>query len=179
VSGREIEWAGMMRAAIDGDPATYTRLLRELTPFLRAFARRGLARGGASDAEAEDVVQETLLAIHLKRQTWDPGLPIGPWIQAIARHKLIDALRRRGRSVQVPIDDLVDLLPAPAEPETVSQDIAKHVDGLPTRQRDVVRAIAVDGRSIGEAAAQLTMNEGAVRVALHRGLAALAAKLRH
>lgn len=178
MSGRETEWAGMMRAALSGDSATYARLLRELTPFLRAFARRGLARYGVSDAEAEDVVQETLLAIHLKRQTWDPTLLIGPWVYAVARHKLIDALRRRGRAAQVPLDDFADVLPAPAEPETVARDIARHVDALSPRQRAVVRAVALDGRTISETAAHLTMSEGAVRVALHRGLAALAVKLR-
>ena len=72
---RDAEWAGLMRAANAGDQAAYQRLLLSMAPWLRAIARRGLARWG--DADAEDVVQETLLAIHLKRHTWDETRPSG------------------------------------------------------------------------------------------------------
>ena len=61
-----------------GNSAAYRRLLAQLTPALRAFAGRGLARAGASGADAEDIVQETLLALHLKRQTWDENGPRAP-----------------------------------------------------------------------------------------------------
>ena len=82
-----------MRAGNAGDADSYRRLLLQLTPVLRAVARRGLSRAGMADTDAEDVVQETLLAIHLKRQSWDEDAPIGPWLRAIARHKMIDTLR--------------------------------------------------------------------------------------
>jgi RNA polymerase sigma-70 factor, ECF subfamily len=75
--GRETEWALLMRAGNAGDADCYRRLLLQLTPVLRAVARRGLARAGMADT-AEDVVQETLVAIHLKRQSWDEDAPFGP-----------------------------------------------------------------------------------------------------
>lgn len=164
-----------MRAAIAGDEAAYRRLLSALAPWLRALARRGLARSGRSDADAEDVVQETLLAIHLKRHTWDTGRPIGPWLRAIARNKLIDLLRRRGNRIDVPIDGLEDFLAADEEkPVVEAGDVATYVDGLPERQRDVVRCIISEEISIRETATRLNITEGAVRVALHRGLASVA-----
>jgi RNA polymerase sigma-70 factor, ECF subfamily len=179
VNEREVEWAGLMRAANAGDQAAYARLLSGLAPLLRAAARRGLARAGKTDSDAEDIVQETLLAIHLKRHTWDAAAPILPWIYAITRYKLVDALRRRGRASHVPIDDFADILPADAGGrDSVSGEVERHLPGLPPRQRDVVRAVAIEGQTAREAAARLAMSEGAVRVALHRGLAALAAKLR-
>jgi RNA polymerase sigma-70 factor (ECF subfamily) len=168
-----------MRQAVAGDSAAYQRLLRAITPVLRATAQRGLARAGQPTDSSEDIVQETLLAVHLKRHTWDPTAPFGPWLFAIARNKLIDALRRRGRRVFVDIDEFADVLPGEPEKETASaHEVDQHLAGLPERQRDVVRAIAVDSASIKETAAKFTMSEGAVRVALHRGLASLAAKLR-
>jgi RNA polymerase sigma-70 factor (ECF subfamily) len=177
VSDREVEWADLMRAANAGDGGAYARLLRELAPVLRATARRGLARAGMAVADAEDVVQETLIAIHLKRHTWDGDLPVRPWVAAIARNKLIDALRRRNRHAAVPIDDVLELLAAEEAPSGPSQqDVDRHVDALPVRQRDVLRAIAIEGATITEAAGRLAMTEGAVRVALHRGLTALYAK---
>jgi len=174
---REKEWALLMRAGNAGDADSYRRLLLQLTPVLRAVARRGLARAGMADTDAEDVVQETLLAIHLKRQSWDEDAPIGPWLRAIARHKMIDMLRRRGRRIDLPIDDFAEVLAGgESEPIMLVADVDRHLEWLPPGQRKVVQAIAVDGASISEAAARLSMTKGAVRVALHRGLRALAAK---
>ncbi|HWV96347.1 MAG TPA: sigma-70 family RNA polymerase sigma factor [Xanthobacteraceae bacterium] len=176
---RDDEWTVLMRSANAGDEAAYRRLLRSVAPVLRAAAYRGLARAGQPVDQAEDIVQEILLAVHLKRQTWDATAPFAPWLFAIARNKLIDALRRRGSRVFINIDDFSETMAAPAAAETLtSAEIASHLDGLPQRQRDVLRSIAVESASIKETAARLSMSEGAVRVALHRGLASLAGKLR-
>lgn len=176
---QEKQWALLMRAANAGDAHAYQRLLREVTPVLRAAARRGLAPAGMADTDAEDVVQETLLAIHLKRQSWDEEARFGPWLQAIARHKMIDVLRRRGRRVSLPIDDFLEVLADGAsEPAMLTSDVERHLEELPPGQRMVVHAIAVDGASIGDVAARFSMTSGAVRVALHRGLSSLARKFR-
>jgi RNA polymerase sigma-70 factor (ECF subfamily) len=176
---QEKQWALLMRASNAGDASSYQQLLRQLTPVLRATARRSLAPAGMADTDAEDVVQETLLAIHLKRQSWDEDAPFGPWLRAIARHKMIDVLRRRGRRVSVSIDDFAEVLAdGGGEPDMLVDDVGRHLEDLPPGQRNVVRAIAVDGASIAEVAARFSMTSGAVRVALHRGLAALARKFR-
>ena len=97
--GREDEWTDLMRSANAGDHLAYHRLLKAVTPVLRAAARRGLARAGQPVDQSEDIVQDILLAVHLKKHTWDPNAPFAPWLFTIARNKLIDALRRRGRRV--------------------------------------------------------------------------------
>jgi RNA polymerase sigma factor (sigma-70 family) len=175
-TSQEKDWAAWMQAAMAGDASAYRQFLVSVTPHLRAVVRSRCRTLGAPDSEAEDVVQEVLLTIHLKRGTWDQSRPIGPWIAAIARNKLIDTLRRRGRQVSVPIEEVVDTLRA--EEETVSLD-ARDVDTmlgqLKTQQREIVRSISLNGDSIGETAGRLHMTEGAVRVALHRALKSLAA----
>jgi RNA polymerase sigma-70 factor (ECF subfamily) len=179
VRGRDEEWTDLMRSANAGDDAAYHRLLRSVTPVLRAAARRGLIRAGQAADQAEDIVQDILLAVHLKRHTWDANAPFAPWLFAIARNKLIDALRRRGRRVFVNIDDFAETLPGEPVAETMpAGEVANHLGTLPQRQRDVLQSIAVDSASIKATAAKLAISEGAVRVALHRGLARLAAKLR-
>lgn len=179
IATREDEWAGLMRAGLAGDAVAYKTLLEKLSPLLRAMARSGLARVGASTADADDVMQETLLAIHLKRHTWRPDEPLGPWIAAISRYKLIDNLRRRGKRGEVPIEPLIEFLAQPqAEPEVSVEEVARLAEGLPGRQGEVVRAVAISRRSIRDAATGLAMSEGAVRVALHRGLKQLAARYR-
>jgi RNA polymerase sigma-70 factor (ECF subfamily) len=168
-----------MIAAVAGDEGAYRRLLTEIAPRLRSFARNGLARAGRSTADAEDVVQETLLALHIKRHTWNPTEPLGPWVRGIARHKLIDVLRRRGASGAVAIDELADSLAAPEQRSSLpARDVLRHTDALAPGQRAVVRAIFVDGSSTAEAALALGLSEGAVRVQLHRGIKALAALVR-
>jgi RNA polymerase sigma-70 factor (ECF subfamily) len=163
-----------MLAAIAGDAKAYDLLLRDLARALRPVVRGGLARAGRSEADAEDIVQEALIAVHLKRHTYDTARPIGPWIGAIARHKLTDALRRRGSRYDVPIEEVSEWLAGEeAEPVPTERELRRSLDSLPRGQRSVLQAIAVEGVSISEAAAKLEMTQGAVRVALHRALAAL------
>lgn len=173
------EWTDLMRSARGGDEAAYRRLLVAVTPALRSVARRALVRAGQPPDGAEDIVQEVLLAVHLKRHTYDPAQPFAPWLFAVARNKVVDALRRRGRRIFVPIEDFAETLPGEeAEPRLSEREVDAKLSTLPDRQRDVLRSIAVDGASIRETGAKLSMSEGAVRVALHRGLSSLAAKFR-
>jgi RNA polymerase sigma-70 factor, ECF subfamily len=174
---RESEWGVLLRAANAGDALAYQRILKQLAPVLRSYVRRWLARSLVPEADAEDIVQEILLAIHTKRHTWIETAPVAPWVFTIARHKIIDAMRRRGRRIDVPIDDFAETLAADQdEPNLIGLYIDRNLQTLPGVQRKVVQAIAVSGASITEAAETLGMNRGAVRVALHRGLAALAAR---
>jgi len=174
VESREDGWARAMRAGLAGDMRAYRALLEAITPHLRAVVRRNLS----GNADVEDVVQEVLLAIHLKRHTWMPDQPFTPWLNAIARHKTIDALRKRGRRAEAPIEGLEEVLPAAAESEGTSHsELERLVGRLDGRSHDIVQAISLDGQSISDVAKTLSMSEGAVRVALHRGLKKLAGLL--
>ncbi|THF53765.1 sigma-70 family RNA polymerase sigma factor [Allorhizobium terrae] len=178
-SEREDEWAEWMRAAIAGDAQAYHRFLMSVTPHLRAMARRRCDQFGAPKGDAEDVVQEVLLAIHLKRGTWDSKRPIGPWLTVIVRNKLIDSLRKRGRHVHVPIEDVIATLEADEQTDaTERMDTEALLERLKDPQRDIVRSISLHGAGIRETAERLKMSEGSVRVALHRALKALAAMYR-
>jgi RNA polymerase sigma-70 factor (ECF subfamily) len=178
-SDRELQWAELMRAANRGDAKSYHRLLTELAPMLRGAARRGFARYGVSPEDVEDVVQETLLALHLKRQTWNEAQPLVPWLLAIARNKLVDNLRRRGRRVHLPIDEISDTLAAEEQVGDMNGvDAERLMARLKGRQRDIVLAISIEGASARQVAERLGMTEGAVRVALHRSLRSLAKALR-
>jgi RNA polymerase sigma factor (sigma-70 family) len=175
----EEEWAKMMRAAMSGDAETYKALLEAVSPVLRTSARRHLIRFGGTGSDAEDVVQETLLAIHLKRHTWDTRRPIRPWIAAIARNKLIDVLRRRGHRIEVQVEDLDDVQDAKDCSDPLDHyELDRMLETLNERQRDIVRSLSLNGASVRETAYRLAMSEGAVRVALHRALGALAALYR-
>jgi RNA polymerase sigma-70 factor (ECF subfamily) len=164
-----------MRAAIGGDEAAYRQLLADLSRALRAVVTRGFAGIGVARDDVEDVVQDVLLAVHLKRHTWDPTKPLGPWLMAIARNKMIDDLRRRGRRAEVAIDGLLEHLEAGGQDDSIhAYDAGRVLDGLSSRNREIVRSITIDGHSARDVADRLGMSEVAVRVALHRSLKALA-----
>lgn len=168
-----------MRASLNGDAAAYRRALSLLAPLLRSSIRAGLARCGRGPEAAEDIVQEALLAIHLKRATWDPAQPVEPWARAIARYKMIDFLRRKGERAHVDIMDLSETLAGPETADTGEAFSARAmVERLPQRDRAIVESMKIQGASARETGLQLGISEGAVRVALHRALKSLAAMCR-
>src|SRR5271168_653646 len=96
-----------MLAALAGDAAAYRMLLTGLTRHLRGYYARRL-----DPAAAEDAVQESLIAIHARRATYDPAQPFTAWVYGIARYKLIDEFRRSKRRATVPLDDSIGLFAA-------------------------------------------------------------------
>ncbi|MEP7243626.1 MAG: sigma-70 family RNA polymerase sigma factor [Gammaproteobacteria bacterium] len=170
---RERHWMALMEQSLAGDSTAYHELLVLLTAALRS-AIRGRARSVGVDVE--DIVQETLLALHLKRATWSSGTPVAPWVAAIARNKLIDVLRRRGHRTQVSLESVVDTLWSDDDDSGAGAlDVQLLLGELTERQREVVQSVSLEGYSARETAARLCMTEGSVRVTLHRSLKILAA----
>jgi RNA polymerase sigma-70 factor (ECF subfamily) len=181
VRNREDELAEKLRAALKGDDAAYRSFLSVLATAVRPVVRATCARAGLPPADVEDMVQDVLLAVHTKRHTWDTQARLAPWVHAIVRYKVIDGFRRRGRRIEVPIDDVIETLAGEtAEPEPSVRDILERYTGaLKGRQYEVVKSISLDHASIRQTAERLSMTEGAVRVTLHRAVAALARAYRN
>lgn len=169
---------GLLTCAQAGDAQAYRVFLTELTPLIRGFFRRRLQR---LPDEVEDLVQETLIAIHNQRHTFDPAQPATAWLYAIARYKLIDLLRRRSRmdALHDPIDDVDESqLVAPAPEQGARRDVDTLLARLPDKQRLPIIYMKLEGRSVAETAQLTGLSESAVKVYVHRGLKALAALLR-
>jgi RNA polymerase sigma-70 factor (ECF subfamily) len=173
----EAELKALMLASLDGDAASHRALLDRLSRRLRAYYKGKLARIGRGAAEAEDLVQEAVLAIHLKRHTYAPAEPLTPWVHAIARYKLIDFLRRSRASISdVPIDEADTIM---AHDDNVSAestyDVRRLMERLPKNMRCSIEAVKLEGQSIAEAAERCGISESGVKMNIHRGLKALAA----
>jgi RNA polymerase sigma-70 factor (ECF subfamily) len=168
----------LMVRALAGDAPAYHAFLKELAGHLRAFLRKRLS--GLPD-EVEDLVQESLLAIHNQRHTYDPSQPLTPWVYALARYKLIDLLRRRRRTdlLQEPLDEESESLGATDDAaHEARRDVARLLEDLPDRQKLPILYVKIEGLSVAEAARRTGMSESAVKVGVHRGLKALAARMR-
>jgi len=169
-----------MAAALEGDGASYHALLKQLTGHLRAYYRHRFARLGHGPAEAEDLLQEVLIAVHTRRHTYDRSQPFTPWIHAIARYKFLDYLRRTKSSFKdLPIANAEELI---ARSDVVAiesgLDLQRLLLKISSKARTVIQYVKLEGLSVSEAAVRCQMSESAVKVAVHRGLKALALQIR-
>lgn len=160
-----------------GDAGAYHAFLQRLGKHLRAYLARRLF--GWPD-EVEDLVQECLLAMHNHRHTYEPDQPLTAWVHAIARHKLVDLLRAKSsrEALHEPIDDELAVFAASEEEASdARRDVAGLLETLPDRHRLPILHVKLEGRSVAETAKLTGMSESAVKVGIHRGLKALAARL--
>ena len=179
MSASEDRLKDLLVRGLAGDTSTYHAFLKELSAHLRAFLRGRLSR---LPDEVEDLVQETLLAVHNQRHTYDTGQPLTAWIHAIARYKLVDLLRRRaGRdALNDPLDDEIDVFASSdTEAADARRDVAKLLERLPDQQRLPIVHMKLEGLSVVETARMTGMSVSAVKVGVHRGLKALAAMIRN
>lgn len=166
----------LMLRGLAGDAGAQRQLLQELAERLRSYHGRRLA---ADQAEVEDLVQETLIAVHTRRATYDIEQPFTPWVYALARYKLIDHMRRRRLRVTVPLDDCEALFePAMAADADAARDVAALLADLPEKQRDAIHLTRIEGLSIEEAAARTGQSVSSIKIGVHRGLKKLGAFVR-
>jgi RNA polymerase sigma-70 factor (ECF subfamily) len=175
----ETQLRPLFLAALAGDAAAYRLFLDTISARLRGYLRQMLARAGRSEpSEVEDVLQETLLALHLSQHTYDHSSPVTAWAHAIARYKLVDHLRRSGRHAgNLPLDDAAHQLAGPTDDAAASEarlDLERAMAGLPERTRRLIDRVKLQGASVAEAAQAAGMTENAAKVAIHRGLQAMA-----
>jgi RNA polymerase sigma-70 factor (ECF subfamily) len=169
----EADLKALMLAGLAGDGAAYRLLLETLQQQLGGYFRRRLA---GDPSEVDDLVQETLIAIHTRRGTYDRSLLFTAWAYGIARHKLIDHFRRRRAAV--PVEESGLFVPDESPSVDARLDIERALATLPPSTRALIQDIKLKEQSNAEAAAARGMSETAVKVAVHRGLKKLAAFLR-
>jgi RNA polymerase sigma factor (sigma-70 family) len=160
-----------------GDAKAYQAFLKDMSTHLRAFFKRRLA---SLPDDVEDLVQETLLALHNQRHTYQSNQPLTAWVYAIARYKLVDLFRARGsrEALHEPLEDeLLVFAASDTDASDARRDLGKLLEQLPDHQRLPIQHMKLEGLSVIETAQATGMSESAVKVGLHRGLKALAALL--
>ena len=168
-------WAGLMRLAQDGDRAAYQRLLTEVTPYLRVLC----TRQHRDARDVEDSVQDILLTVHAIRHTYDPARPFKPWLVAIGRRRIIDRLRTNRRSRLRETELLAEHETFSAdetnihEAQSESRALQAAVESLPAGQREAIRLLKIEEKSLNEAAAESGMTVAALKVSTHRAVKAL------
>lgn len=180
VRANEPELKALMVAGLDGNETAYRALLKKLSDQLRAYFRGQIARANRGLVEAEDLVQETLIAIHTRRHTYDRSQLFTPWLYAIARYKFLDFLRRTKASIKdVPIEEAPEIeTPDDGTYVESTLDLEKLLAELSPKARRAIQYVKLDGLSVSQAAERTGMSESAVKVSVHRGLKSLARLIR-
>ena len=171
----EAQLKAWMLGGLDGDSTAHAALLRALVPLLQSFYRRRLH---GAEEDMQDLVQETLISVHTRRASYDRDRPFTAWLYAVARYRMIDHFRRQKMSVA--IEDVDDILVAEGFEDALSArlDVDTLLGTLSPKQARAIRDTHIEGKSVAEAAVGAGIGESDVKVSVHRGLKAIANRLR-
>lgn len=166
----------LMVAGLAGSAPAHRLLLEAAAKRLRRYFA---GRLGTDCADLEDLVQETLVAMHRRRASYDPALPFTSWLHAIARYKLIDHLRRRGIRKQVPLEDAGSIAaPDDFGPSLAAMDVERLLAELPEKHRAAIQLTRIDGHSVAEAAAIAGQSQSGIKIGIYRGIRRLAERVK-
>ena len=168
----EAQLRELLLAGLKCDAKSHRQFLMEAAGLLRAYFRNRLRH---APEDAEDLVQETLVALHTRCHTYDPSYPLTAWMYAIARYRLIDHLRRlKRRGPHDSIDDLeIGELDAEVEASDARRDVTTLLDKLPAKQQTAIRLVKLEEKSVKEAAGLTGFTESDIKISIHRGLKSL------
>lgn len=175
---QELDWTILMARTQAGDANAYRRLLGEITPYLRARARRF----HRDPRDVEDTVQDILLTVHSIRHTYDPSRPFGPWLVGIANRRAFDRLRRQGRQRlhELPLTEEHEGMQSFAEGDHAPlerRNLEEAIANLPPAQQRAIRMLKLDEMSLKEVASSTGMSIASLKIATHRALKTLRAML--
>lgn len=167
----EAKLRALLLQGLAGDAGAHRSFLAEAAALLRSYFRNRL-RGSPEDAE--DLVQETLVALHTKRETYDSNYPLTAWMYAIARYRLIDHLRRSKRRMHAALDGLdIGETDPEYEASDARRDLTVLLAKLPEKQRAAIRLVKIEEKSVREAAAETGYSESDIKISVHRGMKTL------
>jgi RNA polymerase sigma-70 factor (ECF subfamily) len=169
-----------------GSPEAFRTAVKTFSPMMLVAAARVLR----SEADAQDAVQDAFIAAAPRLSTLRDRASLGPWLRRIAINQAISRWRKRARAGEAPIDDLLPQfdeegwrVTAPdVHTSTIEDNLSRAdtraavraaIDKLPETHRMVILLRDIEELSTAEAAAQLGIQENALKVRLHRARAAL------
>lgn len=170
-SEKDVKLAALFAKAQLGETSSYEEFLNEASRILRRFLSNR-----ADPNAVEDILQETLLAIHRVRHTYTPGRPIGPWLYAICSNRMTDFYRRsrRRQQVEVELDETSEkYFQDQSKEEGLGRMVYEILSRLPERQRRIIELLKIQGLTVKEVAVHTGMSESSVKITAFRGYEAV------
>lgn len=157
-------WDGWIRLSLKGDQNAYRLLLTDLRPWLTAYFVKRVHRNAV-----EDLVQDTLMTLHAKKQTFEPNYPFGPWMAAIARHRWIDHLRKTMKCVETELDHEFPSQEHNHD-ESAKHDVKALLKLISPAQAQVIEMIKLQEMSVEEVSQKTGHSASSIKVMVHRGI---------
>jgi RNA polymerase sigma-70 factor (ECF subfamily) len=157
------------------DKAAFAVLFDHFAPRLKTY----VIRLGASPAIAEELVQDTMLTLWRRADSFDPAqASVSTWIFTIARNKRIDHLRRESRPEFDPEDPCFVGAPEPPADDTVAVSesaelLRAAIAELPAEQAELLQVCYFGDKSHREIAREMNLPLGTVKSRLRLALARL------
>lgn len=176
---RDAELNSLAGLASGGDQQALERLLARVRPMVVQYCRARIGLGMLGTQSAEDIAQDTLMAVVGALQRWRPEKRVMAFVYGIASNKVVDAYRAAGRDRSVPTEVVPDAPDLDHGPEAaalhsgVVADLRHLLEQLPEQHREILVLRVALGMSAVETAAAVGSTSGAVRVTQHRALAKL------
>lgn len=169
-SGNAEKWKQLMVLAQEGNGAAYENLLSDISKALRSF----LSTRVSDESDREDIVQETLIAVHRARHTYNPERPFTSWMYTIAKYKMIDYFRKINRKQRMEKelmneDNSFFFVPELPDESSAKDAVLKTLSELPVKQKQILELMKLQGLSVKEVSKITGMSESAVKVNAHRG----------
>lgn len=167
--------AAIRSIAATSDRAAFAMLFAHFAPRVKAY----LMRLGAEPSAAEDLMQDVMLTVWRRAESYDPTLAgVSTWIFTVARNRRIDALRREKRPELDPSDPAFAAdAPRPADDAVAAQQweskLAAAIRDLPAEQSALLRLAYFEDRSHSDIAAALRLPLGTVKSRLRLAIARL------
>jgi len=161
-------WGTLLASVSDAGSTDYTRALKDIRAWLMRFYASRLPL-----AYIEDAVQETLLAVHERRHSYDADRPFKPWLIGIAAHKQVDHLRASTRRAEVELP--LDLQDGNNEGAMTSGIMLSQLMAtLKPAQQEAIHLVKIKGFTVEEASIRTGQSISLVKINIHRGLAKVA-----
>ncbi len=162
-------WAELAQHAQDGDKRAYSRLLTEITPFIKSRIAGGLANPDWID----DIAQDVLISVHKSLHTYSADRSFKPWLGSIIQFRKIDFLRKHYK-VKKTKESVAGNIEIFSENVTFQhseyelRDINRAISSLPEKQQKIFNMMKIEGYSAKEVAKTMNMSVSAVKVSAYR-----------
>lgn len=160
------------------DQSAFSELFSHFAPRVKSF----LMKSGADASLAEECSQEVMVTVWHKAHLFDPArASVATWIFTIARNKKIDALRRANRPEPEDLPWQAETEPDAVEALAMQQEserLAKAIDELPQKQRDIVKRAFYGDLSHQELADETGLPLGTIKSRIRLALERMRHKLK-
>lgn len=168
-------YSNLLEKIADSDKNAFANLFSEISPKIKGF----LMRLGSTDILAEEILQETMLAVWKKANYFDKTKASPTtWLFTIARNKRIDFLRKESRPEidsydPVLVSDNLDTPDISLEHKETSKTLLKQIESLPEKQTNLIKKYFFEDKTQSEISEELNIPLGTVKSSLRLGIAKL------